>query len=122
MGRLRMFNHRLRIRLVGLAGPYLDGCGFTSPYEPSAIFINHRVREKQFSFEVFQRFIIKSELTSKSPIGHTSTLFEEVDNLVECLVEVHLTHPPLLPARLPSQVARMSSPYRGTCQWLWTVQ
>jgi hypothetical protein len=87
-------------RLYRLRGRFWLWGSFTNPDETSTILINHRVREKQLFFQVFQSFVIKSELSPERPVSQPASLLEEFYNLVGHLIEFH---------HLPSTAASAAS-------------
>jgi hypothetical protein len=57
-----------------------------SPYETSALIIDHRVRVEEFFLQRLKSLIVQVELDFERSIGRASTLLEEGYNLVEDVI------------------------------------
>src|SRR5262249_23025623 len=67
----------------------LCACSVASPHQTSTTLIDHRVREEDFAFQVFQVSIVEVKSSLEGAIGHASLTFQEGNDLVEDVVECH---------------------------------
>ncbi len=62
---------------------------FTGPDYSLARLIDHRMREKQFGFQVFEGFVIEVKLPPEGAVGQTASTLQHGDCLVKYLFKRH---------------------------------